>query len=34
MIASIQELKKRKEEVEAENAALRRDFEAYKQDHP
>lgn len=34
MIASIQELKKRNDETEAENKALRRDFEDYKQNHP
>jgi hypothetical protein len=34
MIASIQELKKRNDEVDAENAALRRDFNAYKETHP
>ena len=34
MIASIQELKKRDNEIETENAALRRDFEAYKAAHP
>ena len=34
VIASIQELKKRNDEIENENAALRRDFEAYKASHP
>jgi trimeric autotransporter adhesin len=34
MIASIQELKKRDDELEIENAALRRDFNAYKETHP
>ena len=34
MIASIQELKKRDDELEIENAALRRDFNAYKEAHP
>jgi hypothetical protein len=34
MIASIQELKKRDDELEVENAALRRDFEVYKEAHP
>jgi trimeric autotransporter adhesin len=34
MIASIQELKKRDDELEAENATLRRDFNAYKEAHP
>ena len=34
MIASIQELKKRDDDLEIENAALRRDFDAYKASHP
>ena len=34
MIASIQELKKRDDELEIENAALRRDFDTYKEAHP
>ena len=34
MIASIQELKKRDDDLEIENAALRRDFDAYKAAHP
>jgi hypothetical protein len=34
IIASIQELKKRPEEIEAEDAALRRDLETYKAAHP
>jgi hypothetical protein len=34
MIASIQELKKRDDQLETENAALRRDFNAYKEAHP
>jgi Chaperone of endosialidase len=34
MIASIQELKKRDDDLEIENTALRRDFEAYKEVHP
>ena len=34
MIASIQELKKRDDDLEIENAALRRDFDAYKSAHP
>lgn len=34
MIASIQELKKRNDDIEAEDAALRRDFETYKEAHP
>ena len=34
MIASIQELKKRDDELEVENATLRRDFNAYKEAHP
>ena len=34
IIASIQELKKRNEEVEAETEALRREFEDYKEAHP
>ena len=34
MIASIQELKKRNDDIEAEDAALRRDFEAYKAANP
>jgi hypothetical protein len=34
LIASIQELKKRDDEIEAENEALRRDLEAYKESHP
>ena len=31
MIASIQELKKRDDDLEIENAALRRDFDTYKE---
>jgi hypothetical protein len=34
MIASIQELKRRNDEVEVENEALRRDIEDYKESHP
>jgi hypothetical protein len=34
MIASIQELKKRADALEIENATLRRDFNAYKEAHP
>jgi hypothetical protein len=34
MIASIQELKKRDDDLEAENASLRRDFDTYKATHP
>ena len=34
MIASIQELKKRDDELEIENTTLRRDFNAYKEAHP
>jgi hypothetical protein len=34
MIASIQELKKRDDELEIENATLRRDFNTYKEAHP
>ena len=34
MIASIQELKKRDDDLEIENAALRRDFDTYKATHP
>jgi hypothetical protein len=34
MIASIQELKKRDDDLEIENAALRRDFEDYKEAYP
>jgi hypothetical protein len=34
MIASIQELKKRDDELAAENASLRRNFETYKETHP
>jgi hypothetical protein len=34
MIASIQELKERNDDIEAEDAALRRDFETYKETHP
>ena len=34
MIASIQVLKKRDDDLEIENAALRRDFNAYKSAHP
>ena len=34
MIASIQELKKRDDDLEIQNAALRRDFDAYKPAHP
>ncbi|MGP0001308.1 MAG: hypothetical protein ACLPKW_26695 [Acetobacteraceae bacterium] len=34
MIASIRELKKRDDDLELENAALRRDFNAYKEAHP
>jgi hypothetical protein len=34
VIASIQELKKRDDELKAENTALRHDFEAYKAAHP
>jgi hypothetical protein len=34
MIASIQELKKRDDELEIENATLRRDFNTYKATHP
>jgi hypothetical protein len=34
MIASIQELKKRDDDLEIENATLRRDFENYKEEHP
>jgi hypothetical protein len=34
IIASIQELKKRDDELELENASLRRDFETYKAAHP
>ena len=34
MIASIQELKKRDDDLEIENATLRRDFNAYKATHP
>jgi hypothetical protein len=34
VIASIQELKKRNDDVEAENVALLQDFEAYKEVRP
>jgi hypothetical protein len=34
MIASIQELKKRGDQLEIENATLRRDFYTYKEAHP
>ena len=34
MIASIQELKKRNDKIEIENASLRRDFDAYREAHP
>jgi hypothetical protein len=34
MIASIQELKKRDDELEIENASLRREFDTYKASHP
>jgi hypothetical protein len=34
MIASIQVLKKRDDDLEIENDALRRDFNAYKSAHP
>jgi hypothetical protein len=34
MIASIQELKRREERLEDENATLRGEFEAYKEAHP
>ena len=34
MIASIQELKKRDDDLEIENATLRRDFNAYKSAYP
>ena len=34
MIASIQELKKRDDDLEIKNAALRRDFEDYKEAYP
>ena len=34
LIASVQELKKLDEELDAENQALRRDFDAYKETHP
>jgi hypothetical protein len=34
LIASIQELKKRDDDLEIENAALRRDFGTYKEAHP
>jgi hypothetical protein len=34
MIASIQELKKRDDNLEIENATLRRDFNTYKEAHP
>jgi hypothetical protein len=34
LIASVQELKKRDDMLEDDNESLRRDFEAYKHDHP
>jgi hypothetical protein len=34
MIASIQELKKRDDELEIENASLRRGFDTYTAAHP